>query len=61
MNGAENTTMQSKLFVKLKMFIHRDIVGYFAPVIALKRLRKKHSLNYVHQLRVIYRFTFGKR
>lgn len=60
MNEAGSTAMRSKYFLKLKRFIHRDIVGYFAPVIALIRLRKKHSLNYVHQLRVIYRYTFGK-
>jgi len=52
--------MASKLGNKIIKFIRRDVVGYFAPLIALHRLKKKHSLNYVHQLRVISRYTFGR-
>lgn len=45
---------------KIRQFIRRDIVGYFAPVIALCRCVKKGSWNYVHQMRVIYRYTFRR-
>jgi hypothetical protein len=45
---------------KTGQFILKSIVGYFAPVIALCRLRKKRSWNYARQLRVEYRYTFRK-
>ena len=32
--------------------------GFFAPVIAASRLVKKRSWNYLHQLRVVYRYAF---
>ena len=45
---------------KIREFIRRDIVGYFAPAIALCRCVKKRSWNYVRQIRVIYRYIFRK-
>jgi uncharacterized membrane protein len=45
---------------KTGQFILKGIVGYFGPVIALCRLRKKHSWNYVRQLRVVYRYVFRR-
>jgi len=45
---------------KIRQFIRQDIVGYFAPVIALGRCVKKGNWNYVHQIRVIYRYTFSR-
>lgn len=42
----------------VREFIRRDIISYFAPVIAIERCAKKGSWNYVHQMRVIYRYTF---
>jgi hypothetical protein len=44
----------------LLRFVRRSVVGYFAPVIALCRLRKRRSWNYLRQLRVVYRYTFGR-
>jgi hypothetical protein len=35
-------------------------VGYFAPVLAAKRLYKRRRWNYFHQLRVVYRYVFLK-
>lgn len=45
---------------RLKSFVRRGIVGYFAPVIAACRLRKKRNWDYAKQLRVLYRYAFGK-
>lgn len=45
---------------RIGRFIHRDAVGFFAPVIALIRVIRKPGRQYLRQLRVIYRYTFGK-
>lgn len=49
-----------KLWVRIRRFINRNGIGYFAPLIAAVRMLKKRRLNYVHQLRVVYRYVFGK-
>ena len=41
----------------LRQFIRRDVIGFFAPAIALCRSANKRSWNYVRQMRVIYRYT----
>jgi hypothetical protein len=45
---------------KIRQFIRRDIVGFFAPAIALDRCVDKRSWNYVHQMRVICRYTYRR-
>jgi len=50
--------MTIELRNRLKNFIRRSIVGYFAPVIAARRLWRKRSWNYARQLRVVYRYAF---
>lgn len=52
--------MSIKLFRKNNHFIKRGVVGYFAPVIAAKRLYQKKQWNYFHQLKVVYRYAFWK-
>lgn len=47
-------------FRKNNHFIKRSIVGYFAPVIAASRLYRKKQWDYLHQLRVVYRYAFWK-
>lgn len=46
--------------LRFKHFIRRSVVGYFAPVVAACRIRKKPGWNYARQLRVVYRYTFGR-
>lgn len=45
---------------RFRKIIRCSIVGYFAPVIAVCRLFRKPSWDYTHQLRVVYRYTFGR-
>ena len=45
---------------KTSQFMKRSAVGYFAPVIAVRRLFKRKSLNFTHQMRVVYRYAFWK-
>ena len=45
---------------RLKSFVRRSIVSYFAPVIAACRIRKKRNWDYARQLRVLYRYAFRK-
>jgi hypothetical protein len=47
-----------KLINKTRFFINRRGIAYFAPVIALFRLFKQQRLNYLHQMRVLYRYAF---
>lgn len=51
---------QKNTLERIKQFIRRDVIGYFAPVIALRRCVDKKSWNYLHQMRVIYRYTFRR-
>lgn len=44
----------------LRKIIRRSIAGYFAPLIAAYRLCRRPSWDYAHQLRVVYRFAFGR-
>lgn len=41
-------------------YIRRSYVGYFVPVFAAYRLRKKRNWNYIHQLQVVYRYAFWR-
>jgi hypothetical protein len=41
-------------------FVRRSYVGYFAPVIAVCRLKHKRNWHYLHQLRVVYRYAFWR-
>jgi hypothetical protein len=52
--------MSINQFSKMNRFIKRSIVGYFAPAIAVRRIYKKRQWKYRHQMRVIYRYTFGR-
>jgi hypothetical protein len=52
--------MASASFRKTYQFVKRSVVGYFAPVIALRRLFKRKTLNFLHQMRVVYRYAFWK-
>lgn len=52
--------MNKRLIRKIRFRINRSGVGFFAPLIALLRLFKKRRLNYIHQMRVIYRYAFWK-
>lgn len=45
---------------RFKQFLRRSVVGYFAPVVSACRLRKKPGWDYARQLRVVYRYTFGR-
>ena len=45
---------------RLQLFVLRVLVGYFAPLIAVCRLRKKPGWDYLRQLRVVYRYTFWR-
>lgn len=47
-------------FNKIRRFIRRSVVGYWAPAIAVYRICRKKQWNYLHQMRVIYRYTFGR-
>jgi hypothetical protein len=40
-----------------KMLFRQTVIGYFAPVLVLPRLLRKHSWNYVRQLKAIYRYV----
>lgn len=40
--------------------IRRSYVGYFAPLFAVYRLIKKWNWRYIHQLRVVYRYSFWR-
>lgn len=44
----------------IRRFINRSGIGYFAPLVAAVRLIRKRRWNYVHQLRVAYRYSFPK-
>ena len=52
--------MNRKLIKKIRFFIHRRGIGYFAPLIAFIRLIKKRKLNYIWQMKVICRYAFWK-
>ncbi len=52
--------MNFRSHINIRKIMLHGIVGYFGPLIALCRLRKKRSWNYAHQLRVVYRYSFGK-
>lgn len=41
-------------------FIKRNFVGYFAPLLAFVRLIKKRRVNYIQEMRVLYRYAFWK-
>ena len=47
--------MPNQTRTKLQLLVLRALVGYFAPLIAACRLRKKHRWNYFRQLREVYR------
>lgn len=42
------------------LLLKQTAVGYFAPLLTFQRMWKKHSWNYAHHLRVLYRFTERK-
>jgi hypothetical protein len=44
--------------LRFKHFIRRSVIGYFAPVIAARKLWRKRSWNYARQFRVVYRYAF---
>ncbi len=46
---------------KFRKYVRREAVGYFAPLIAVCRMIKKRRWNFIHEMRVIYRYVFGKR
>ena len=46
---------------RFKHIVRRSIVGYFAPAVAACRLFRKPGWNYIHELRVVYRYSFGKK
>ena len=55
--------MTIRLLRTNKHFLNRGVVGYFAPVIAACRIFRKRQnkpWNYLHQMRVIYRYAFGR-
>jgi hypothetical protein len=52
--------MAIELFRKTYPFVKRSVVGYFAPVIALRRLFKRKTLNFLHKMRVVYRYAFWR-
>lgn len=52
--------MSMRRWMRIRRFINRSGIGYFAPLIAAVRMLKKRRLNYVHQLRVVYRYAFGR-
>lgn len=41
--------------------VRRVYIGFFAPIVAARRLVLEHSWDYVHQLRVVYRYAFWTR
>lgn len=49
------------VIIRLRRFANRSGIGFFAPLVALFRLFKKRRLNYLHHMKVIYRYTFGRR
>jgi hypothetical protein len=49
-----------KFINRVRFFINRSGIGYFAPLIALIRLIKKRRLNYLHQMKVVYRYAYWK-
>lgn len=52
--------MKSINFRKIGRYLFRNMVVYFGPAIALRRLWKKHSWNYFRQIRVLYRYSGWK-
>lgn len=60
MDGEVNFMLASfiKGFYPGLMDYRRIYVGYFAPIIAVFRLVKKRSWNYLRQIRVAYRYAF---
>lgn len=51
--------MKSEPIMKIRKFINRSGVGYFAPLIALARMANKRRWNFVRQMQVVYRYSFG--
>jgi hypothetical protein len=45
---------------KIRFYLYRNIVGYFAPYFALVRMIKKRRWNYIHEMKVLYRFSYWK-
>jgi hypothetical protein len=48
------------LWKKINRFIYLDMIWYFSPLIALVRMIRKRRLNYIHQMRVLSRYCYGR-
>lgn len=52
--------MKAEAKKKVRQFVWRSMVGYFAPLIVLVRMLRKRKLNYWWQIRVMYRYISWK-
>lgn len=46
---------------KIRRFINRSGIGYFAPLVAGFRMIRKRRSNLMHQMRVVYRYAFWRK
>ena len=52
--------MNKQRIRKIWFYLYRNIVGYFSPFIALVRMIKKRRWRFLHEINVIYRFSYLK-
>ncbi len=52
--------MNKQFIQKIWFYIHRWWIGYFAPFLALVRMIRKRQFNFIHQIKVIYRYAYWK-
>jgi len=52
--------MNRQFIQKVRFYINRWWIGYLSPFIALLRMFRKRQLNFIHQMNVVYRYSYWK-